>query len=71
MSLAGIAVFFQLNAIRIIALVFVGAVVPVLALSTFQSYANSHSRHLRIVEIPLELSIFSLGCQEPLQPRFT
>jgi hypothetical protein len=35
MSLASLTVLAQLNAIRIIAPVFVGAVIPVFALSTF------------------------------------
>jgi len=58
MCFTSLTVFFQLNAIRIITLILVSPIVAILALSAFKGYANSHSRHLQILEIPLDFIIF-------------
>jgi len=58
MSLTSLTIFFQLNAIWVVSSVFIGSIISVFALSALKGYANSHSRHLQILEIPLELITF-------------
>ena len=63
MSSTGLAILFQLEAVRIVLAVLVRTIIPVLAFDAFQRDTDTHSRHLQTVKIPLEFNTFQDRCQ--------